>query len=193
MDRTTKIILAAAAVAAVLLVCGAIVIGFGVGGVISLVGRNFETNPAQVTPIATDIADFDLPTGYKPTFGMSIAGFKVVSYDPGDGNSHIWLMQAPAGTELEGTELQREFQRMSERGPVVAQTRNLKQINSEQIKLRGQEVTLITSEGTNSDGASYRQCAAYFNGKGGPAMVIVEQPIARWNQEQVNQFLASIR
>lgn len=193
MDRTTKIILATAAVAAVLLVCGAIVVGLGVGGVISLVGRNFETNPAQVTTIAADIADFDLPSGYKPTFGMSIAGFKLASYDPGDDYSHIWLMQAPTGTELEGTELEREFQRMSERGPVVAQSKNLQQIKSEQIKLRGQEVTLITSEGTNRDGATYRQCAAYFNGKGGPAMVIVEQPTARWNEEQVSRFLTSIR
>jgi len=34
---------------------------------------------------------------------------------------------------------------------------------------------------------------AAFQGKGGPALLVISEPITRWSQETVETFIASIR
>jgi hypothetical protein len=61
------------------------------------------------------------------------------------------------------------------------------------ITVRGQETTLILSEGITEEGETYRQVMAAFQGKGGPALLVLSEPVTRWNQETVEVFIASIR
>jgi hypothetical protein len=61
------------------------------------------------------------------------------------------------------------------------------------VTLRGQEVTLIVSEGVNSENVSYRQITAAFEGKSGPALLMFSETVEDWDQAAVDEFLASIR
>ena len=66
-------------------------------------------------------------------------------------------------------------------------------VGQQQVTVRGQTVTLVLSEGTNSSGQPYRTLTGVFQGKGGPALLSVEAPLSQWNQAEVDAFLASIR
>jgi hypothetical protein len=59
--------------------------------------------------------------------------------------------------------------------------------------VRGQETTLVINEGVNSEGVTYRWVTAAFQGKGGPALLVISEPVTRWSQETVETFIASIR
>ena len=61
------------------------------------------------------------------------------------------------------------------------------------VTVRGQDATLVISEGVTSEGESYRQEAAAFQGQGGPALVVISGPVESWDQALVDAFLASIR
>jgi hypothetical protein len=51
---------------------------------------------------------------------------------------------------------------------------------------------MVISDGVTSEGETYRQVMIAFEGNGGPALVMLSEPVARWNQEQVDAFIASI-
>ena len=61
------------------------------------------------------------------------------------------------------------------------------------ILIRGQETTLRISEGTSSEGITYRTATATFQGNGGPSLVMVAGPIDEWDIELVETFILSIR
>ena len=65
-------------------------------------------------------------------------------------------------------------------------------IENRPVTLRGQEVTLIVSEGVNSENVSYRQISVAFEGKGGPALLLFSESVEAWDQAAVDEFLASI-
>jgi len=58
--------------------------------------------------------------------------------------------------------------------------------------LRGQEATLIVSEGVNSENISYRQASIAFEGKSGPALILFSESVEAWHQPAFDEFLASI-
>lgn len=150
-----------------------------------------EKDPAAVGAIAADIADFTPPPGYQSQYGMQLWGFSLVAYDPGDGHSHLILMQVPERFGLDRTALEQQMRRMSR--PQDRYGQNEPQIvDQKQVQIRGQEVTLLTGEGVNHDGQPYREVSAIFQGKGGPALVVFETPVASWDQATVDAFLASI-
>ncbi len=52
---------------------------------------------------------------------------------------------------------------------------------------------MFVQEGTNSHGDAYRSLMDVFKGKGGPTLLSIEDPTSRWNQAEVDAFIASIR
>lgn len=140
---------------------------------------------------ATSIADFSLPEGYQPELALDLAGYTIVSYNPGDGHSHLYLVQAPASQEVTPDKLEA----MLAQSQVGQKDRNsrLTVVEKRQATIRGQAATLVISEGTNGDGDPYRQVTAAFQGKGGPALLVLEEPVARWDDARVDQLIASIQ
>jgi hypothetical protein len=192
MSRNAKIIIGV--VGALVLVCvlGAIATFAIVGSLGFAVARTVETNPAQVSVAANHIADFDLPSGYQPEASIDFGGYVFVSYAPRDGHSHIMFVQAPASANLDQAALEQYVQQAAQTRGYNRQTRT-QVVGQRQATICGQAVTLVVQEGTNSDGAANRSLSGVFRGKGGPTLVSVESPISRWNQEEVDAFLASIR
>ena len=143
----------------------------------------------HVAKLAAKIADFELPEGYAPEFSAEMLGYTLAAYKGEGGPSHLYLIQSE--NEADGKELERMLTQLAP-GASDPNTR-LTVIENRTTTVRGQEVTLVVSEGTNSENVAYRQVTAGFQGKGGPAMLVLSQSVELWNQESVDAFLQSIQ
>ncbi len=148
-----------------------------------------KTDTDKVASAAAAIADFDLPAGYSPEFSASLGDYALVSYTPGDGHSHLYLIQSQVAADAD-----KLAQAMKDIVPGASDPEfRMTVLETRPITVRGQETTLIISEGITEEGETYRQVTAAFQGKGGPALLVLSEPVTRWNQETVETFIASIR
>ena len=149
---------------------------------------SINTDGEQVTSTAAEIADFDLPAGYKADFSASLMGYSVAAFNPGDGHSHLYLIQST--DEADGEKLASMLDEVAP-GSSDPQTR-MRVVETRPVTVGGHETTLVISEGTNGEGESYRQASVAFPGQGGPALLVFSEPTSRWNQATVDALLASI-
>lgn len=147
-----------------------------------------ETNSETVISTAAEIADFDLPAEYQADFSASFDDY-VASFRPDNDHSHLYLIQS--SKEADGEQLAAAFEKLVP-GSSDPRTR-MRIIETRPIVIQGQPTELIISEGINSDGESYRQAMAAFQGKGGPALLVYSASVSTWEQEAVDAFLASIQ
>ena len=152
------------------------------------INTTINTNTDKVVSVAAEIADFDLPAGYQPEFSASLEGYTLVSYNPGDGHSHLYLIQSEK--ESDGEKLASMVEQIAP-GSYDPQTR-MTVIETRPVTVRRQEVTLVISEGVTSEGETYHQVTLAFQGKGGPALLMLSEPVTSWNQQTVDAFIASI-
>jgi predicted GH43/DUF377 family glycosyl hydrolase len=66
-------------------------------------------------------------------------------------------------------------------------------IETKPCQIRGEETTLVISEGVSHDGHRYRSASAVFDGNGGTALVNVSGPAANWDQTMVDSFIESLQ
>ena len=157
---------------------------------LSACGTLEATNDSQhVTELAAKIANFDLPEGYTPEFSAEMLGYILAAYRGTMGPSHLYLIQSE--NEADGEELERVLSQLAP-GSSDPNTR-LTVIENRTATVRGQEVTVVVSEGTNSENIAYRQVTVGFQGKGGPALLVLSESLELWNQETVDTFLQSIQ
>lgn len=150
---------------------------------------SINTDSQQVSNIAAEIADFDLPAGYTADFTASLMGYTVAAFNPGDGHSHLYLIQS--ADEADGEKLASMLDEVVP-GSSDSHTRMMV-VETRPVIVCGETETLVISEGINGEGESYRQVSVAFQGQGGPALLILSEPVARWDQATVDAFLASIR
>lgn len=153
-----------------------------------VVNVGIHANPEDVANAAAEIVDFDLPTGYSPEFSASLEGYSLVSYNPGDEHSHLFLIQSEE--EKDAEKLAGMVNRIAP-GAFDPKTR-ITIIETKSITVREEEVTMVTSEGVTSDGETYRQIMVAFTGNGGPALLLFSEPVSTWNPDKVNSLLTSI-
>lgn len=142
------------------------------------------------TPAAdagSEIADFDLPAGFAAEFSTSAMGYTVATYRGPNAASHLYLIQSEK--EADGEELARMLTQLAPGSPDNGVTA----VENRTVTLRGQEVNLTVAEGLSSENVAYRQIMAVFEGKGGPALLVLSESVEAWDQEAVDAFLASIR
>ena len=142
--------------------------------------------------MASRIADYNVPAGFGDPYSVHLLAFSLVGYTGDDKYSHIYLCQFPKYLSLNQAEIERQFgeatySKWSDRPARMAV------VDQRTVTIRGQEVTLVVSEGTNSEGSAYREVNALFQGKGGQAIVNLSAPIQSWDDAVVDQFLASIQ
>ncbi len=192
MSRNAKIVIGV--VSSLLLLCACVgFISLGALGSLGMTVANaVTTNPVAVDDAAVRIADFQLPAGYRSEASLSLGGYTFISYAPGDGHSHIQMVQAPASVQVDQSTLEQYAQQAN---PNVRRDRysQVRTVGQTQATIRSQNVTLLISEGTNRDGQLYRTMTGVFQGKSGPTLLSVESPVSTWNQAEVDAFIASIR
>ncbi len=148
-----------------------------------------NTNAEKVISAAAEVTDFDLPAGYSPEFTASFDAYTLVSYTPSKGSSHLYLVQSQDAND--GEKLLQAMVDIipgeydPEAGMTVIETRP--------VTVRGEQTTLILSEGSNGDGEHYRQAMVTFTGNGGPTLLVYSTPLASWDIETVETLIASIR
>lgn len=161
----------------------------GLLGCTASLAASINNTPEQVSETANEIAEIDVPAGYKAVFSASLNGYTVAGFQPDDDGSHLYLIQSEhAGDYLE---LERALEELRP-GKHDFRTR-MTVIETRPMMVRGQETTLVISEGVNSKGITYRQALVVFQGNKGPALMTFSEPTTRWNQKSVDTLIASIR
>jgi hypothetical protein len=152
-------------------------------------GASTKDGDQGVSETASQIADFTLPSGYTTEFAGKLGDYTAVSYNPGDGHSHLYLIQSENSDDREKLS---EMLSSLVSGSSDRYSR-MTVVESRTATIRGQAATVVISDGVNSAGQKYRQVTAGFEGKGGPALLVIEEPLTRWDQGTVDAFIASLR
>jgi hypothetical protein len=183
--NAAKVILGIGIALVVIVVAGAVLTGglfFSAG---KAVAKSYGS-PEKVSATASKIADFQVPDGFSQEYALEQFGITLAAYKGSDGHSHLMLAQMPEGTN----DLESKLQTVVPGS--VDRTTRLNVVERREATVRGQQATLVISDGTNSDGQPYRQLTTSFQGKNGPAILVISRPSSSWNQADVDQLIASI-
>lgn len=198
MNKTTKIILIVIGSLLVLCACtSAALLGTGIwsfGKLVQFAENNTSEDPQKVTQTTSEIARFDVPAGFDPVYSMKIANFTMAQYMSGDEKSVILITQFPQGTSINMDEMLREIQQNSRRPNSPWYNMDTALVEQKPVTIRGEETTLSISEGTNEKGETYRMASTTFKGKsGGPTVLMIVVPADQWDEQMVEDFIASIQ
>jgi hypothetical protein len=198
MNKTTKIILIVIGSLLVLCACTtAALLGTGIWSISKLVQfaeNNTSEEPQKVTQVASNIAQFDVPAGFNPVYSMKIANFTMAQYMTEDEKSVILMTQFPQGTSINMDEMMRQIQQNSHRPNSPWYNMETALLEQKPITIRDGETTLSISEGTNDNGETYHMASTTFQGKGGgPTVLMIVAPEEQWDDQMVEDFIASIQ
>ncbi len=140
---------------------------------------------------AGEIATFDIPAGYTPDVGMDLAGTVMVGYSNAAENGHIYMIQAPASSNLSQAQLEQSLRDAldSSQGTTTA---TIDAVETP-MTIRGEQVTATLGTVTGQDNTTMRVLTVPFTGNGGPALLLIQTPEANWDQTTVDDFIASFR
>jgi hypothetical protein len=141
---------------------------------------------------AAEIARFELPHGYSPDYAFTIGGFQMVGFDPGDNHSHLMLVKAPAWFNLDQQQFEQQLRRDYGDKLKWSERDEAKVVDHRTLRVEGQPVEFAIGEGVNSDGAAYRTMAGVWDSPDGQVFIYIEEPLSRWNQAEIDAFVASI-
>lgn len=145
------------------------------------------TDTARINSMAQGIADFELPAGYVPDYAVDVLDYSIVAYKSADEQGHVAFLQAPPGIIPDGQVLDGYIASNRDERWTESQL-----LHSEQRTIRNQPATLTISERTNSEGQPYRNLNMVFEGRDGPVLLVINQPLEDWSDEMVDAFIASI-
>jgi hypothetical protein len=197
MDKTTKTVLIIVGSVLLLCACGASVL-FAAGlWSFRTISRVTESSTSrdlpEVAEMLSDVAVITLPDGFGSPYGIHIADITSVGFASQSRNTHILITQFPQGTVIDAQEMLKLIRDYSTNPDNPWDTSNTRVIEGKPVTIRGQETYLEISEGTSSDGTSYRVATATFPGKRGPALLMIAGPLDEWDMEMVDTFIASIQ
>ena len=186
-----KVILIVVGVVAVLCICG-------VGGTLLLFNRaqqvisNTTSNdPEIVSAVAEDIVDYELPSSYTQSVSMSLLGVTMAGFTTQDEHNAILLFQIPPNNQINAEQFRQQMNEMAEKQ--TGESYSLDQTGTRQVTIRGQMVEMLIYEGTSSSGMVFRQMMGSFEGKNGPAWLMIIAPVNSWDQVSLDEFFDSIR
>jgi hypothetical protein len=104
----------------------------------------------------------------------------------------VMLMQFPPGMGVSQGEMERQVEQALARQTGLANA-DMTSVGQEETTIRGEPVTLTVREGVTDRGETLRQVTGLFEGKGGPAILMISGDVAAWDQAVVDDFIASIR
>lgn len=194
MSRGLRVALVVAAIA--LFLCCVAGLGVTLLGT-RLIGRAVITDPDRSQAVGREIADYELPPGYKIMFATNVMRFKMVVIGPTTTTSDFLmfiLMQFPGGMRVSREEMERQLEQAIARQPGMGMgSADMQDVGQEQVLIKGETVTMTVREGTMENGERLRQMSGIFEGRGGPAMLMITGMVDAWDQAMVDQFIASIR
>lgn len=194
MSRNTKIVLSILGGLIVVCLCVAVIGAFALRQAGNTLRESIVTDPTQAVQVAADIAQFDVPTGYELS-AVRILGFDMAileSDDPTNEKTVLMLMQFPSGANLSQEEMNRQLQQAVEQ-QTNRRGLDLEPVGTETYTIRGDEVEMTVSEGTDEQGIQIRQMTGAFDGNQGTAILLVMAPVEFWDSAGIDAFIQSIR
>lgn len=159
--------------------------------VLAVAGCGLVATGEQAAERAAEIAQFELPAGFSPEAGVSLAGTTMVTYSHSDGVSHIFVIQAPESSGMTAAQLEQAL-RDSLANSQSAGAIEMQDTEEIPLTIRGEQVTGLMGTGqSSSDNMSYTALTVPFTGDGGPALLLIQRPTDSWDQAEVDAFLAS--
>lgn len=198
MTQTTKTILIIVGSVVALCACALVILGgtglWGFGKFVQFADSSTTEDPQEVSQIAAEIADFEIPAGFDTHYGIKIGTFSMVQYTTRGEKTYIFLTQFPAGTSINPDEMLREIRNNSRNPNSPWYNVDTDIVEQRPVTIHGEETTLSISEGTNDQGVLYRVANAKFQGRGvGPSLVMIVAPADEWDAGMVDDFIASIQ
>lgn len=197
MDKTTKTVLIVIASILVLCACGAaVVFAMGLwsfGKFVNFAEQSVSENPEEAVRVGAEIAGYEVPEGFGSPTSIHFGDVTVIDYKTPNDQSHILLAQFPEGTSINVEEMLRLIKEGSGDPNSIWYNTDTTLVEQKPVTIRGQQNVLSISEGTSSDGVAYRTATATFDGRGGPALVMVATPLDEWDDVLVERFIASIQ
>lgn len=197
MDKATKTILIIVGSLLVICACAvAAIFGTGVwslGKIAQWADTNTTNDLSEVAKLSQEIAIFTLPEGFGSSYGMHVGQVTSVGFASQSKNTHLTLTQFPEGTSINTTELLRQISKYSLNPDNGWNNAQMKVIEEKPVTIRGQESILSISEGTSSDGTTYRSAITAFDSNKGVTMLIIAGPLEEWDSQIVDDFIASIQ
>jgi hypothetical protein len=196
MNNTVKIILIAAV--ALVVLCSCATLGLGATGlwsfakVVEASGATSYENTNEVAQVTAEIADFELPAGFDYPYALQVADFTMVSYLSQNKNTSLFLAQFPQGTDLNVGEMLDTIGRGVGNPRGFRYSAQMTTVEETPVMVRGQETTLTIQEGVSAEGVAFRLAIVAFEGKGGPALLVVDCNANEWNSEMVTGLISSL-
>ena len=197
MDKTTKTILIVVGSVLALCACATVTV-FATGiwtfrTVAKVAEQTVSESPQDVVRVGGEIADYEVPEGYGSPVSLHIGDMTMIRYRTQDEMSYILLAQFPEGTSIDLEEILRLMEEGTNDPNNVWYSADTKIIEQKSVTICDQSTTLNISEGINLDGHDYRYATAKFEGRGGPALVMVATPVEEWDSEMVDDFISTIQ
>ena len=197
MSQTTKIILIILSSLLMLCACtAAVLLGTGLwsfGRFVNWADESFGNNPEIAVRVGSEIADFEVPAGFTSPYGIHVGDLSIVGYESQSGKSHILFAQFPDGAHVDADEMLKQISERSGDPRNDWYRSETTVIEEKPVTIRGQASTLSIAEGTSFDGTTYRTATATFQGKNGPALIMVASPMEEWDMNIVEDLIASIQ
>ncbi len=180
-------------------ICLCVVCLAGIG--LTYLGKNFSQainnagDPANVQKVASAIADYTAPEGYKQV-AMDLLMYKYVMLIPDINSSasgpFIMLMSFPKNSSLSQEQMQEQMQRAfsQQSGQQVA----MKVVDTQNVTIRGKDAKITILQGQLKNGGTVRQWLTIFEGKNGPVMLMIQGSTGlSWDEKLAQDFVASIK
>lgn len=156
---------------------------------VAVAGCGLVSTGESAAEKAGEIATFDIPAGYTPDVGMDLAGTVMVGYSNAAADGHIYLIQAPASSNLSQAQLEQSLRDALDSSDATAAV----DVEEVPLTIRGEEVTGTLGTATGQDNTTMRVLTVPFTGNGGPALLLIQTAEASWDQAAVDDFIASFR
>jgi len=197
MDKSTKTTLII--IGAILLVCAVAAMTilttglWAFGKFATWADRSISESPEVAVRVGSEIADYEVPNGFGSPYVVHFGDVSMVGYTSSSESSHILLAQFPVGAHYDVNSLLKQISKSSGQPDSVWYNTETTLIEEKPVLIRGEECILNISEGTSSEGTTYRSAVATFEGRGGPSLVLIASPLDEWDMDLIESFISSIQ
>jgi Na+-transporting NADH:ubiquinone oxidoreductase subunit NqrC len=148
-----------------------------------------KMDPEEGKNLASQITDYDLPSGYKEIGGTTLFGLvtAAISDEKNDQNT-IWLVQAPSDNLPTPEKFLRDGIAYQSNNPITWTAEDV-----EVYMIRGEKTSITIYKGIAQDNQMYYAWTGNFKGKGGPALIVIVGPAEAWNENVAETFINSMR
>jgi hypothetical protein len=172
--------------------CGIGILALNVFG--KQLGQQIEnsSDPAQIEAVKSQIASYDIPAGYSEQMALDLGMYRMlalVSSNPA--KPMIMLMGYNQSLGANDQQMQEQLQRSFEQ-QLGTPGMTWRTIEERTMTIRGQEVIMVVREGQTENGAAMRQMMTAFEGEHGTVLVMAQGLASAWDQDMLDEFLASI-